>query len=201
MFCAHVFVLWFEMWCCVRRILCTQVLALNSDRKCIRQSIFLPYETQIRIHMSNNRKSNCCTLFLFSEKMSGRKRRSNESKLSDSDNGDREEPGSSTRLCSSVLEAALSSEERALKERESIDYSIRITKEMAESGSAPRRVRVYADGIYDLFHQGHARQLLQAKNIFPNSEVYLLVGCCNDKLTHSHKVSWKSWEKFNNKSF
>ena len=38
------------------------------------------------------------------------------------------------------------------------------------------------------FSQGHAKQLLQAKNVFPKSEVYLLVGCCNDELTHSKKV-------------
>lgn len=95
--------------------------------------------------------------------------------------------GEQQRMCSSVLAAPLSNEEMALKELASVDYGQKITKEMAEAGTAPRRVRVYADGIYDLFHQGHARQLLQAKNIFPNSEVYLLVGCCNDQLTHSHK--------------
>jgi hypothetical protein len=37
-------------------------------------------------------------------------------------------------------------EEQANKEREQCDYSIKITLDMAKSGTAPRKIRIYADG-------------------------------------------------------
>ncbi|CAF4093302.1 unnamed protein product, partial [Adineta steineri] len=84
-----------------------------------------------------------------------------------------------------VCPAPLCYEEKAIKERENCDYSIKITLDMAKNGTVPRKIRILADGVYDLFHAGHTRQLMQAKNLFKN--IYLLVGVCNDEVTHSKK--------------
>lgn len=61
--------------------------------------------------------------------------------------------------------APFSADLDAVKERERIDYTSKITYQMAKSGKTTRRIRVYADGIYDLFHQGHARQLMQVDRV------------------------------------
>eukprot|EP00042_Codosiga_hollandica_P052230 m.659988 g.659988 ORF g.659988 m.659988 type:complete len:307 (-) comp58447_c0_seq10:264-1184(-) len=50
---------------------------------------------------------------------------------------------------------------------------------------ADRPVRIYVDGVFDLFHQGHMRAIMQAKQAFPN--VWLLVGAISDDTVHSRK--------------
>jgi len=81
--------------------------------------------------------------------------------------------------------APFTNESICQRRRDAINYSLQITKEVAAAGTAGRPVRIYADGIYDMFHSGHARQLIQAKCMFPS--VYLMVGVCNDALTYKMK--------------
>ncbi|XP_003383158.1 PREDICTED: choline-phosphate cytidylyltransferase A-like isoform X1 [Amphimedon queenslandica] len=59
-----------------------------------------------------------------------------------------------------------------------------LTIEEAKKGTK-EPVRVYSDGIFDMFHNGHSRVLMQAKNAFPNT--YLIVGVSSDAMTHKLK--------------
>ncbi|KAI5181166.1 choline-phosphate cytidylyltransferase [Nematocida sp. AWRm80] len=46
-------------------------------------------------------------------------------------------------------------------------------------------IRVYSDGVFDLFHYGHMRMLEQIRHKFPNATI--VAGVCSDRETHKYK--------------
>ena len=45
--------------------------------------------------------------------------------------------------------------------------------------------RIFCDGIFDLFHEGHVEHLKKIKNMF--GDVYLIVGVLSDKQATEYK--------------
>ena len=59
------------------------------------------------------------------------------------------------------------------------EYRKKLIENFKRSQEENRRLRVYTDGCFDLFHFAHARQFEQIKNILPDCE--LIVGVCSDQ--------------------
>lgn len=48
------------------------------------------------------------------------------------------------------------------------------------------KIRIYTDGVYDLFHRGHIESLKNCKKMF-NENTYLIVGICSDDVASKYK--------------
>ena len=98
-----------------------------------------------------------------------------------------QKPVSKVNFSSFNKPAPFSDEAEAIACLEAFDNSEKVTLENAKAGKVNRVVRVYADGVFDMFHSGHARMLMQAKMALPNCQVYLIAGVQSDETTLREK--------------
>lgn len=54
-----------------------------------------------------------------------------------------------------------------------------LKNKIEEKLKSGKKLRVYCDGVFDMFHFGHMRMLEQIKKLLPN--VYLIAGVCADE--------------------
>ncbi len=56
--------------------------------------------------------------------------------------------------------------------------------------SGKKKIRIFADGVFDSFHIGHSNMLRQCKEeLFPDNEVYLIAGINDQKDIEKYKGS------------
>ena len=42
-------------------------------------------------------------------------------------------------------------------------------------------IRIYADGVFDSFHIGHANMFKQCRLLFPDQKICVIAGVCNQE--------------------
>jgi len=65
------------------------------------------------------------------------------------------------------------------------EYRDRLIMKIKEKTATGKQLVIYSDGVFDLYHLGHAKLLEQIKKMFPS--VYLVVGVCSDEDIEAHK--------------